>query len=71
MEAGSTIQAGVLDVSKTDRLVDLSLKPELVDKCKGKSSSRSTTRKVKHNIQFHSNIYFLPFYIASVKRSEA
>ncbi|XP_022966127.1 rRNA biogenesis protein RRP5 [Cucurbita maxima] len=45
VEAGSTIQAGVLDVSKTDRLVDLSLKPELVDKCKGKSSSRSTTRK--------------------------
>ena len=52
METGSTIQAAVLDVSKTERLVDLSLKPELVDKWKGGSSSRQTNRKVKSNIQF-------------------
>lgn len=52
METGSTIQAAVLDVSKTERLVDLSLKPELVGKWTGKSSSRQTNRKVKSNIQF-------------------
>ncbi|KAE8649759.1 rRNA biogenesis protein RRP5 [Cucumis sativus] len=44
VETGSTIQAAVLDVSKTERLVDLSLKPELVDKWGG-SSSRQTNRK--------------------------
>ncbi|KAL4021140.1 hypothetical protein IC575_019931 [Cucumis melo] len=45
VETGSTIQAAVLDVSKTERLVDLSLKPELVGKWMGKSSSRQTNRK--------------------------
>ncbi|CAK9319362.1 unnamed protein product [Citrullus colocynthis] len=45
VERGSTIQAAVLDVSKTERLVDLSLKAELVDKWKGKNSSRQTNRK--------------------------
>lgn len=52
VERGSTIQAAVLDVSKTERLVDLSLKAELVDKWKGENSSRQTNRKVKPNIQF-------------------
>lgn len=49
METGSTIQAAVLDISKTERLVDLSLKPELVDKCKEKDSSKPASRKVKPN----------------------
>lgn len=52
VETGSTIQAAVLDVSKTERLVDLSLKPELVDKRKGQNSSRKTSKKVKPNIHF-------------------
>ncbi|XP_022156044.1 rRNA biogenesis protein RRP5 isoform X2 [Momordica charantia] len=45
VETGSTIQAAVLDVSRTERLVDLSLKPELVDKRKGQNSSRKTSKK--------------------------
>lgn len=63
METGSTIQAAVLDVSKTERLVDLSLKPELVDNCKGKSSSRPTTKKVNPLVQFYLKMYFSLFIL--------
>ncbi|XP_038881067.1 rRNA biogenesis protein RRP5 isoform X2 [Benincasa hispida] len=45
VETGSTIQAAVLDVSKTERLVDLSLKPEIVDNWMANNSSRQTSRK--------------------------
>ncbi|KAL6509107.1 hypothetical protein OROGR_023214 [Orobanche gracilis] len=42
MESNSVIQAAVLDVSKIERLVDLSLKPEFINRAK-KESSHSTT----------------------------
>ncbi|GKV41870.1 hypothetical protein SLEP1_g49347 [Rubroshorea leprosula] len=47
LETGSVIQAAVLDVSKSERLVDLSLKPEFVDKSKEKSSKSKTHKKRK------------------------
>lgn len=45
LEKGSTVQAAVLDVSKSERLVDLSLKPEFVVKSKVKSSKKESHKK--------------------------
>ena len=47
METGSIVQAAVLDVAKAERLVDLSLKPEFVEKFREESSKGSTQKKVK------------------------
>lgn len=44
VETGSVIEAVVLDVSKTDHLVDLSLKADFIDKFK--ESSRNQNKKV-------------------------
>lgn len=47
MESNSVVRAAVLDVSKIDRLVDLSLKPELINqRSKRESSSSQTPKKV-------------------------
>ncbi|KAF3620072.1 hypothetical protein FXO37_33419 [Capsicum annuum] len=45
VETGSSIRTAVLDVSKIERLVDLSLKPVFVDKSK-KETTNSQTQKV-------------------------
>ena len=45
-ERGSTVQAVVLDVAKTERLVDLSLKAEFLDRQKEESSNSQTGKKV-------------------------
>ena len=45
-ERGSTVQAVVLDVAKTERLVDLSLKPEFLDRHKEDSSNSQAGKKV-------------------------
>ncbi|PPD84400.1 hypothetical protein GOBAR_DD18640 [Gossypium barbadense] len=46
LETGSVVQAAVLDVDKAERLVDLSLKPEFVEKSQ-EGSSKSQTHKKK------------------------
>ncbi|CAI9772530.1 unnamed protein product [Fraxinus pennsylvanica] len=46
LERGSIIRASVLDVSKIERLVDLSLKLEFIDKSKGERSTVLTHKKV-------------------------
>ncbi|RVX09623.1 rRNA biogenesis protein RRP5 [Vitis vinifera] len=45
-ERGSTVQAVVLDVAKTERLVDLSLKPEFLDRHKEDSSNSQAGKKI-------------------------
>ncbi|CAA3014339.1 rRNA biogenesis RRP5 [Olea europaea subsp. europaea] len=45
LERGSIIRASVLDVSKIERLVDLSLKLEFVDRSKGERSTVLTHKK--------------------------
>lgn len=46
VESNSVIQAAVLDVSKIERLVDLSLKPEFINRAKKESSRSKTLTKV-------------------------
>ncbi|KAK1575786.1 hypothetical protein Q3G72_008289 [Acer saccharum] len=48
IETGSVIHTVVLDVAKTERLVDLSLRPEFIDRSREKNSS-SQTHKKKRN----------------------
>lgn len=45
VDIGSTVKATILDVAKMDRLVDLSLKPELVNRYLEKNGSQ-TPKKV-------------------------
>nr|GMD47877.1 rRNA biogenesis protein RRP5 isoform X1 [Ipomoea batatas] len=45
VETGSTIQAAVIDVSKIEHLVDLSLKPEFVNGSKPQTANGKTQRK--------------------------
>ncbi|KAL2490232.1 RNA binding [Abeliophyllum distichum] len=45
LERGSIIRASVLDVSKIEHPVDLSLKPEVVDRSKGEISTVLTHKK--------------------------
>lgn len=46
LEKNSVVRAAVLDISKNDRLVDLSLKPEFVNRTKEERSSSKTLKKV-------------------------
>lgn len=46
LEKNSLIQARVLDVSKIDQLVDLSLKPEFINKSNEDGSKLQTHKKV-------------------------
>ncbi|KAG6744902.1 hypothetical protein POTOM_051543 [Populus tomentosa] len=46
VKAGANVRAAVLDVAKTERLVDLSLKLEFLDKSRDKSSNSLTHKKV-------------------------
>ncbi|KAL6563943.1 hypothetical protein OROHE_005183 [Orobanche hederae] len=54
MESNSVIRAAVLDVSKIERLVDLSLKPEFINRAK-KESSRSKELKKKQKRKREAN----------------
>ncbi|XP_059646446.1 rRNA biogenesis protein RRP5 [Cornus florida] len=45
VEIGSTVHAAVLDVTKIERIIDLSLKPVFIDTSKGKSSDIQTHKK--------------------------
>lgn len=47
METGATVRAAVLDVAKTERLVDLSLKLEFLDNCIDEGSNCQSRSKVK------------------------
>ena len=44
-ERGSPVQAVVLDVAKTEHLVDLSLKPEFLDRHREDSSNSQASKK--------------------------
>lgn len=46
METGSTVLAAVLDVAKTERLVDLSLKAEFINKSREETSGTQSRKKV-------------------------
>lgn len=46
LEKNAVVQAAVLDVSKIERLVDLSLKPEFLNRNKEESSSSKSLKKV-------------------------
>lgn len=54
MEAGAIVRAAVLDVAKTERLVDLSLKLEFLDKSRDKSFNSLTHKKVESCFKFLS-----------------
>ncbi|CAN6476370.1 unnamed protein product [Victoria cruziana] len=45
VEIGSSVQAVVIDISKVDSIVDLSLKPSLIQGCQKKASERSHSKK--------------------------
>lgn len=42
------VEALVLDVAKAERLVDLTLKPELISRSRERSSMSHTKKKVEH-----------------------
>lgn len=44
-ESGSTVRAVILDVAKSERLVDLSLRPEFVEKSEGDASKSTISKK--------------------------
>lgn len=48
MERGSVVEALVLDVARAERLVDLTLKPELINRSRERSSMSHTKKKVEH-----------------------
>ncbi|KAF3619368.1 putative Alpha/beta-Hydrolases superfamily protein [Capsicum annuum] len=50
VETGSSIRTAVLDVSKIERLVDLSLKPVFVDKSKKETTNSQTQKKRKREM---------------------
>lgn len=45
-ECGTTVRAAVLDISKSEWLLDLSLKPEFVERSKQEGSNVHTLKKV-------------------------
>ena len=53
LEIGSVVEALVLDVAKAERLVDLTLKPEFINRSKERSSISHSSKKVEH--------FFVPF----------
>ncbi|GFP79860.1 protein rrp5 homolog [Phtheirospermum japonicum] len=55
VESNSVIQAAVLDVSKIERLVDLSLKPEFINRAKEERSS-SKAHKKKRKREAHKDL---------------
>ena len=46
VERGSVVEAVVLDVAKAERLVDLSLRPEIINRVKEGSAISHTNKKV-------------------------
>ncbi|XP_022743667.1 rRNA biogenesis protein RRP5 isoform X2 [Durio zibethinus] len=61
LEAGSIVQAAVLDVSKAERLVDLSLKPEFVKKFqeesyKGQTHKKKRKREASKDLELHQTV---------------
>ncbi|OMO51868.1 hypothetical protein CCACVL1_29542 [Corchorus capsularis] len=60
LETGTIVQAAVLDVAKAERLVDLSLKPEFVDKSREEGSKGKTHKKRKreasNDLEVHQTV---------------
>ncbi|KAH6781199.1 RIBOSOMAL RNA PROCESSING 5 [Perilla frutescens var. hirtella] len=55
VEKNSVVRAAVLDVSKIERLVDLSLKPEFINRTKEESSTSKTLKK-KRKREAHKDL---------------
>ncbi|CAN1306960.1 rRNA biogenesis protein RRP5 [Linum perenne] len=49
VDTGSIIKAAILDVAKSERLVDLTLKPEFLNKFRDQSSSKKSQKKKRKN----------------------
>ncbi|GKE14018.1 hypothetical protein Tco_1421595 [Tanacetum coccineum] len=58
IESGSTVKGTILDVVKKERLVDLSLKPELVNIYMENNDSRTPKKTICHIIPFNCCLYF-------------
>ncbi|XWS56135.1 hypothetical protein CRYUN_Cryun09bG0060500 [Craigia yunnanensis] len=61
LETGSIVQAAVLDVAKAERLVDLSLKPEFVEKfreesSKGQTQKKKRKREASKDLELHQTV---------------
>ncbi|XP_020589547.1 rRNA biogenesis protein RRP5 isoform X2 [Phalaenopsis equestris] len=56
VEKGSVVKAFVLDISKTDNLVDLSLKPELIDGAKMNGSRKKRHRTSVLDLELHQTV---------------
>ncbi|GJZ94131.1 OTU domain-containing protein 5-B-like protein isoform X1 [Tanacetum coccineum] len=56
--SGSTVKGMILDVVKKERLVDLSLKPELVNIYMENNDSRTPKKTICHIIPFNCCLYF-------------
>lgn len=67
MEKHSVVRAAVLDVSRTERLVDLSLKPEFVNKTKEENSTSKTLKKVCHS-PYKEKVYLRRFRLVVAKQ---
>ncbi|XVE75785.1 hypothetical protein DITRI_Ditri12bG0120500 [Diplodiscus trichospermus] len=61
LETGSIVQLAVLDVANAERLVDLSLKPEFVEKfqeesSKGQSHKKKRKREASKDLELHQTV---------------
>ncbi|XWS66505.1 hypothetical protein CRYUN_Cryun05aG0205500 [Craigia yunnanensis] len=61
LETGFIVQAAVLDVAKAERLVDLSLKPEFVEKfreesSKGQTHKKKRKREASKDLELHQTV---------------
>ncbi|XP_072958510.1 rRNA biogenesis protein RRP5 isoform X2 [Typha angustifolia] len=56
VELGSVVKALILDISKSDGLVDLSLKPELIDSAKIRGSKKKRCRATSADLKLHQEV---------------
>ncbi|KAK4392383.1 rRNA biogenesis protein RRP5 [Sesamum angolense] len=66
VESNSVVRAAVLDVSKIERLVDLSLKPEFINRSKEESSTVQTPKK-KRRREAHKELEMNQIVSATVE----
>ncbi|KAL0316910.1 UNVERIFIED_CONTAM: rRNA biogenesis protein RRP5, partial [Sesamum radiatum] len=66
VESNSVVRAAVLDVSKIERLVDLSLKPEFINRSKEESSTVQTPKK-KRRREAHNELEMNQIVSATVE----
>ena len=64
LENGSVVQAVVLDISRAERLVDLSLRPELINSS-AKEVSNSQSKKVSFNKIYSGQVLLYSCYLSA------